>query len=303
MPTVTGPREVVATGTGRPFESVREPFSRGVLRRSLVAAGLEQGAADRCALDVGESLASVVVTRADVAACAARWLDEQGVATVSRRYAGLRALRERGTPLALLVGGASGTGKSTIALEVARRCGIDHVTPTDVVRRSLRRVYAGEPQRAIHHESFDVPGDDAASSSLAGFANQAQDVLVAVHAIVEHALLERWPIVLEGVHLVPGQWPGANAGVMVEVVVTVHDEERHRANFSERGEQTAGGRPADHYLRNFERVRGVQHYLEQAAASAGALVVDSHDPDAAVLAIIDAVLDAAFGQAPDTVGA
>ena len=45
-------------------------------------------------------------------------------------------------PLVLLVGGATGTGKSTITTEVAHRLGITRVTSTDFVRQTMRAFFS-----------------------------------------------------------------------------------------------------------------------------------------------------------------
>src|SRR2546423_841884 len=50
-----------------------------------------------------------------------------------RRYSDLQQLER---PLIVLVGGATGTGKSTVATEAAHRLGIVRVTSTDFVRQT-----------------------------------------------------------------------------------------------------------------------------------------------------------------------
>ena len=104
-------------------------------------------------------------------------------------------------PIILLIGGATGTGKSTVATEVAYRLGINRVTSTDVVRQTLRAFFAEEYLPSIHRSSFDAgPGE----TMVDGFLDQTTNVLIAVEASIERALQEGWSMVLEGVHLVPG---------------------------------------------------------------------------------------------------
>ena len=53
-------------------------------------------------------------------------------------------LHELDLPIILLVGGATGTGKSTVATEVAYRLGITRVTSTDFVRQTMRAFFSRE---------------------------------------------------------------------------------------------------------------------------------------------------------------
>jgi 2-phosphoglycerate kinase len=62
----------------------------------------------------------------------------------------LEALKQLEVPLVVLVGGATGTGKSTVATEVAHRLGITRVTSTDVVRQTMRAFFSNEFIPSIH---------------------------------------------------------------------------------------------------------------------------------------------------------
>ena len=61
-----------------------------------------------------------------------------------RRLRRLDALQRLDEPLLLLVGGATGTGKSTIATEAAHRLGITRVTSTDFIRQTMRAFFSEE---------------------------------------------------------------------------------------------------------------------------------------------------------------
>ncbi len=68
----------------------------------------------------------------------------------------LQALRELDLPIVLLVGGATGTGKSTVATEIAHRLGITRVTSTDTVRQTMRAFFAQRFMPSIHYSSFEA---------------------------------------------------------------------------------------------------------------------------------------------------
>ena len=131
-------------------------------------------------------------------------------------------------PVILLIGGATGTGKSTVATEVAHRLGINRVTCTDVVRQTLRAFFPPAEMPSIHRSSFDAP---PGSRSSTRFLDQTREVLVAVEAAVSRAILEGWSMVVEGVHVVPG---------MLTVLDRRRDRRRMRAD--DRGRGDARGR-------------------------------------------------------------
>ena len=128
-----------------------------------------------------------------------------------RRLRRLQALQHLELPVVLLVGGATGTGKSTLATEAAHRLGITRVTSTDFIRQTMRAFFSREFMPSVHYSSFEAElaltqrgrgrrGDAA----LLGFLDQTRNVLVGVEAAIDRALTEGWSMVLEGVHIVPG---------------------------------------------------------------------------------------------------
>ena len=74
-----------------------------------------------------------------------------GEASVARYRAWQQVLR-RERPLILLIGGATGTGKSTLATELAYRLGISRITSTDVVRQVMRAFFAPALMPALHYQ-------------------------------------------------------------------------------------------------------------------------------------------------------
>ena len=128
-----------------------------------------------------------------------------------RRLRRLHALRQLDVPIILLVGGATGTGKSTIATEAAHRLGITRVTSTDFIRQTMRAFFSPAFMPSVHYSSFEAglaltkaEEDEAGDARLLGFLDQTRNVLVGVEAAIDRSLAEGWSMVLEGVHLVPG---------------------------------------------------------------------------------------------------
>ena len=203
-------------------------------------------------------------------------------------------LRELDLPILILIGGATGTGKSTVATEIAYRFGITRVTSTDFIRETMRAFFSDGFMPSIHHSSF-AAGDafpDADDPLEFGFLQQPRNVLVGVRAAMERALHEGWSMVLEGVHLVPGMLaPDVARAVVVSCVLTIEDETEHARNFFARGQGSE--RPVSAYLERFGEIRRLQELLLARAEREGVAVIENESADAAASAVADLVLDAA----------
>jgi len=210
-----------------------------------------------------------------------------------RRY---QELRELDLPLVILIGGATGTGKSTVATEIAYRLGITRVTSTDFIRQTMRAFFSHEFMPAIHYSSFEAApaAPDAENPTVAGFLDQTRDVLVGVQAAIDRALHEGWSMVLEGVHLVPGMVPTAIEGALVvHCLLAVENEELHATHFWIRDAASGGMRPVDKYVSQLDEIRQVQDYLVERARRLGVPVVENRDMDDCVGTVMELVLASA----------
>ena len=197
-------------------------------------------------------------------------------------------------PLILLIGGATGTGKSTVATEVAHRLGINRVTSTDVVRQTLRAFFAEEYMPCIHRSSFDAGSGE---TLVEGFVEQSTNVLIAVDATIERALQEGWSMVLEGVHLVPGMLcVSERDAVVVQCVLAIDDEGEHASHFWIRDAALQGMRPVEKYLERLGDIRRLQDYIVERARETGVAVIANANVEDASSAVIELVLGAAAEQ-------
>jgi 2-phosphoglycerate kinase len=261
------------------------PYSKGLMAQTLSACGLSLQRGFELARIVEDRLAATGAAEVDLAGL--RELTEsvlgaeEGAGAV-RRYRDWHRLDRLERPLIVTIGGAAGVGKSTLATMLANRLGITRVIATDVVRQVLRAFFTEEAMPVVHHSAFEV--------DLAAFGEQAEHVGTGVAAVVERAVAEGTPIVVEGVHAVPGALPRElrERCVPVELLLTVRDEEMHRAHFARRG----GTRPAERYLDRFDDIRALQAALEVRAAAAGVTVIDNVGVDETLRLLMGLVLDA-----------
>jgi len=274
------------------------PYSRGLMARSLMAAGVPAYRAYVLATRVGDDLSQrgrseIELERLEALAVEVLG-EEQGGETMLRlrRY---QQLRELDLPIVVFIGGATGTGKSTVASELAYRFGITRVTSTDFIRQTMRAFFSEAFMPSIHQSSFEA-GDaypDADDPLEFGFLQQARNVLVGVRASSERALQEGWSLVLEGVHLVPGlaELPPPQLAASAFVVLAIDDEEEHARHFHARDEDSE--RAFSRYLERFAEIRRLQELLVERALRAGVPVIENDDADAAARIVADLVLDAA----------
>ncbi|MFL6043024.1 MAG: hypothetical protein ACJ740_16685 [Gaiellales bacterium] len=294
-------REPRIRGRGHPL-----PFSKGRLATTLFLSGFEAERSYELARVVERAVTehgADELTLEELYGLVERVLGaEEGEGTVARFRAWQKVLN-RQRPLVLLIGGATGTGKSTLATELAYRLGISRITSTDAVRQVMRAFFEAALMPALHYSSFEageglrmpMPDPDQGDRALFGFMQQAEQVAVGAAAVVERAIVEGLSTVVEGVHLVPGlvspeQRPEAT---VVEVMLAIEDEEAHQSHFVGRDQVAGGARALERYLRNFGEIRRIQDYLVARAERMGTPIVDAGDPDLALRAVLDLILERA----------
>jgi 2-phosphoglycerate kinase len=278
------------------------PFSKGLMARSLVAAGLTADRAYELALALEADLAKSdrqSVSLARLEELAHESLGPQAGAVAMRRLRRYQDLYDLDLPIILLVGGGTGTGKSSVATDVAYRLGITRVTSTDFVRQTMRAFFSREFMPAIHYSSFEAgratvdEDDDIGKAVVDGFLEQTRDVLVGVAASIDRALQEGWSMVLEGVHLVPGMLPPIENALVVQCVLAINDTEAHASHFWIRDTDSEGMRPYEKYLECFDDIRLVQEYILGRAQRYDVPVIENANIEEAVVEVMELVLNAA----------
>jgi 2-phosphoglycerate kinase len=277
------------------------PYSKGLMARALITAGVspQRGydLATRIELELVERDRSSIEPSRFEELAAEVLGDEEGALAAGRlrRYAALQTLD---VPIVLLVGGATGTGKSSVATEAAHRLGITRVTSTDFIRQTIRAYFSHEFMPSVHYSSFEaaaaIPEPRTGDAVLEGFLDQTQKVLVGVEAVIERSLTEGWSMVLEGIHLVPGMVPVEIKGALVvHVVLQIPGDEVHRMHFHVRDAATGGVRAMEKYLTRLDEIRKIQDYIVEQAEQRGVPVIESTNPDRATADVMELILSSA----------
>ncbi len=217
-------------------------------------------------------------------------LGEEDGRNAMRRLRRFQDLYELDLPIILLVGGATGTGKSTVATDVAYRLGITRVTSTDFVRQTMRAFFSKEFMPSIHYSSFEVPPEEEGLGTVEGFLEQTRNVLIGVRGLIDRALTEGWSLVLEGVHLVPGMLPPVEGAHVVHVVLAIEDEDLHTSHFWVRDAHSEGLRPVQKYLDGIGEIRQLQDFILDQARVCGVPVVENGNMELSIGTVMELVV-------------
>jgi 2-phosphoglycerate kinase len=156
----------------------------------------------------------------------------------------------------LLVGGASGVGKTSVGYRLARHFEAGLVEIDDI-KGVLERMTTPEQYPALHyfrvHAAEEPHMDD--ERIVAGLLGMGEVLSVALEVVIRNHLASRTPLVLEGDYLLPSlalrpTFGGVPAGGRVRAIFLVEDDERQfRRNFHERegDEQPRRARVSRHH--------------------------------------------------------
>lgn len=164
-------------------------------------------------------------------------------------------------PYVILIGSASGIGKSTIAAELAKALNIKHLIESDFIRAVVRGIIGKEYAPALHSSSYDAykhlrnknryeSYDELVS---AGFDEHAASVIPGLEKIIQRAITDYDDIIIEGVHLVPGliNIEQFKEYANIYFFVLSSDEESHKERFVKRAVQIhRGGKQLDFFREN-----------------------------------------------------
>jgi 2-phosphoglycerate kinase len=282
------------------------PYSKGLRASEVMVTGLSPSRAYQVAEAVEERLlerGSVSVTSEELGRLTLAVIEELAGERYAQNYRRWREVEALDVPIVVLIGGATGVGKSTLATQLSTRLGIVRVVATDAIREVLRAVFSRELMPSLHTSSFEAgaflrepPSRDAV---IVGFREQTAAVAVGVNALLDRAAMEGTTLIIEGAHIVPGfldltAWE--DRIVPVPVIVTVEDEDTHRSHFAARAADHAG-RSAARYLERFDNILRVQRYIKSQALSHGVPVIPNYSFDRTLAAIIDLVMERATERA------
>ncbi len=262
-------------------------FSKGLLARSLRVTAIDYAAALSISRRIEENLKKEHVYQITVEELRHRVykaLKRKHGRAAADRYETWRDMIASDYPLIVLIGGATGAGKSTLALELASRLKVTQAVSTDIIRGMLRTMFSEKMLPATHKSSYLVgeklklPPGSSTNKVVVGYHEQSLLINVNVESIIRRCIDENLDIIINGVHLLPGlidrsKFPRA---VIVKIVLRVSNPELHMQRFLQR-QRSARRRKASTYLRNFKNICKIQDYIIECAKQENIPIIDNVD--------------------------
>ena len=268
------------------------PFSKGILSRSLQASGLEPSIAYDIARQTEADLLSNnmrEINRSELRRLIYEAILRNHDSDFADRYLLWRFFKSPDKPLIILFGGATGTGKSSVATEIAHRLGIEKILGTDTIRQIMRMMLSRDLLPTIHHSSYtawkeEIPDQDQQSAVIGAFREQCIRVLVGVRAMVERSIQENISLIIDGVHLVPGLLgleEFEEDASIVPIVVSTLNKNNYLERFPVR-QSEAESRSAEKYRENFQSILQIQDYILQMSEVNNVPIVENDSFDETV---------------------
>jgi 2-phosphoglycerate kinase len=199
-------------------KSVREEvFSVGVLTRHLEGCGIRHDQAARGARLVQASLREredAAVDHWELRRIIFETLRSECCSEAADRFLSRCRFNDSGESLIILIGGATGAGKSTIAARLAYLLDIVRTQSTDMMREIIRCYLVPHVSPTLGYSSFEawrgLPAVEpllgaavADNPVVTGFLAQFGTVRVALEATILRAVKERHDLIVDGVHVLP----------------------------------------------------------------------------------------------------
>jgi 2-phosphoglycerate kinase len=183
-------------------------------------------------------------------------------------------------PIILVLEGASATGKSMLLLRLIQVLGATRFMSTDSMRQVLRTQMSEEdyPELFCHTyqaHMFKQAGPEDLGTGVRGFLAQQQIIKPIVIQSIERVLSEGAETIIEGVHLVPGDFCRISEAV-IEILIEP-GEEMHRSMFMSKkslaGLKTVVG-ASEKRENEFMLAREIQEYMLSKATESKTRVVN-----------------------------
>ncbi len=133
------------------------------------------------------------------------------------------------SPLIILLGGSSGTGKTTLANALVQEFDLAHHLSTGFVREAISAVLPTQERKLLGGFTFDAwklmpeQANSHDDQVLNGAIAQTQLLKPAIDACISRSVREGASLVMEGTHLLPGMFDPQILGVSLFCILDVPD--------------------------------------------------------------------------------
>ncbi|KAJ0409440.1 hypothetical protein P43SY_002330 [Pythium insidiosum] len=220
-----------------------------------------------------------------------------------------KEITQRRRSFIVLLGGTSGTGKSTLASLLAARLRLTTVLPTDSVRHILRAFTSKEdnpcafvstyqagdalPESVVQELAVAADGGMSAHrlhkrKVLRGYKLQSDVVLDRLDRVLTMFERRQQSLVVEGVHLNTEQMLALvkRHPTCVPFVIYISNELKHRERFAVRARHMTIDPQANKYIKYFDNIRIIQRHLCKYADKYLIPKIDNTNVDRSINAIL-----------------
>ena len=298
----SGPRHDQGIIVHTPARSA--PFSVGIMAHSLEACAIPQEMALQGARRVQANLRETGHREIDHKALRRiiyRCLRDHCSPEAANRYLSWRRFENSGESLIVLIGGATGSGKSSIAADLAYRMNISRIQSTDMMREIIRSYLSPQLMPTLGYSSFEawrgLPGAvggeglDLENRMVTGFLSQFSSMKPALEATVERAVRERHNLILEGTHVLPTELQLEQAGnnaIVIPFMLATMKKSLLRKQLKRRGCEK-GSHKTDRDLEKLDEIWELQSWLLTEADRAGIRIIQNWYIEDAVREALDLV--------------
>ncbi|PID42541.1 MAG: hypothetical protein CSB48_10015 [Proteobacteria bacterium] len=219
----------------------------------------------------------------------------------ANRYLGWRYFKSGGRPLIILIGGVSGSGKSSVASELSYRLDIPGTQSTDLMREIIRSYLTPQVVPTLSYSSFEAwrglktlqNNDEIKHEAkvVMGFLSQLETMSPALEATVARSLTEGRDLILEGVHVIPSRLDLAEVAknaIVVPVFIATTKKSVLRTRLAARGSENKK-RKAARYIERLDDIWGLQSFILSEADEEGIPIIHSASIEQAVTEVIEVV--------------
>lgn len=277
------------------------PFSKGILASSISITGLDILTAHKIALEIQDYFLEkkkYSLSLDELRSLAFRFIKDKVGQEYAERYLIWQSVGKLEKPIIILIGGATGVGKSTIATILASRLNINRVASTDAIREVMRASVSKKLIRPLRGSSYNAYKNLTLPPSgvepvILGFREQVLAVSVGIEAIIERNIVEKSDAIIEGAHVVPGYLSNMNEysskAIIQQIVISVPDKAIHKEHFTKRTVETQGSRPMEKYIKHLDKILIIQKYIEKLAASENVRIIENYNLDSVVNEILELI--------------
>ena len=288
------------------------PFSVGILAHSLETCAIPPEMAMQGARTVLANLRKTGHREIDHKALRRviyRCLSEHCSREAADRYLSWRRFENSGIPLIILIGGITGSGKSTVSSELAFRLDISRHQSTDMMREIIRSYLSPQMVPTLKYSSFEawrgLPGSADGSGQqlenrvITGFLAQFAAMKLALEATISRSIEEKQHLILEGVHVVPTELnleTKEREAVIIPVMLASMNKEMLHKQLKRRGREKSSN--SSRYQENIDDIWELQSWLLDEADKAGIAIIENWSIEDTVRAALDLVIDVLMKHFP-----